>query len=77
VICTKGALGLGPYEVQGGRGKAPMASMPVPSKYRFVPEAHRPDSQTTSPERMLAWPARSLIDTIERFSVTGRSVSVS
>jgi predicted dehydrogenase len=39
VIQAKGALSLGPCQVQGGRGKEPMAAMPVPSKYRFVPES--------------------------------------
>jgi predicted dehydrogenase len=38
VIRAKGALSLGPCEVQGGRGKDAMAAMPIPSKYRVVPD---------------------------------------
>ena len=38
VIQAKGALSLGPCQIQGGRGKEPMGAMPIPSKYRFVPE---------------------------------------
>jgi predicted dehydrogenase len=39
VITAKGALSLGPCQIHAGRGKEPMASMPIPAKYRFVPEA--------------------------------------
>src|SRR5712692_7333128 len=38
VIRANGALSLGPCQIQAGRGKEPMAAMPIPSKYRFVPE---------------------------------------
>jgi predicted dehydrogenase len=38
VIQAKGALSVGPCQVHGGRGKEPMAAMPIPAKYRVVPE---------------------------------------
>src|SRR5881628_1473170 len=38
VIRTDGSFNTGGSEVHGGRGKEPMASMPVPSKYKVVPE---------------------------------------
>lgn len=38
VIRANGALSLGPCQMQAGKGKEPMASMPVPSKYKLVPE---------------------------------------
>ncbi len=38
VISAKGALSLGPCQIQAGRGKEPMAAMPIPSKYKLVPE---------------------------------------
>src|SRR5213594_4426034 len=38
VIRADGALSLGPCQMHAGKGKEPMASMPVPSKYKFVPE---------------------------------------
>jgi predicted dehydrogenase len=39
VIRANGALSLGPNQMHGGQGKEPMAPMPVPAKYRFVPES--------------------------------------
>jgi predicted dehydrogenase len=38
VIHANGALSLGPNQMHAGKGKEPMASMPVPAKYRFAPE---------------------------------------
>jgi len=39
LIRANGALSLGPNQMHGGQGKEPMAAMPVPAKYRFVPES--------------------------------------
>jgi predicted dehydrogenase len=38
VIRADGALSLGPNQMHAGKGKEPMAAMPVPAKYRFAPE---------------------------------------
>jgi predicted dehydrogenase len=38
VIRASGALSLGPNELHGGKGKEPMAPMPVPSQYKVVPD---------------------------------------
>jgi predicted dehydrogenase len=38
VIRADGSLNIGPSQVSAGKGKEPMASMAVPSKYRFAPE---------------------------------------
>jgi predicted dehydrogenase len=38
VIRADGSLSLGPCQMHAGKGKEPMASMPVPSKYKLVPE---------------------------------------
>ena len=38
VIRANGALSLGPNQMYAGKGTEPMASMPVPAKYRFAPE---------------------------------------
>jgi len=38
VIRADGALGLGPNQMHAGKGKEPMAPMPVPAKYKFAPE---------------------------------------
>ena len=38
VVRTDGSLNIGPSQVHAGKGKEPMAPMPVPSKYRVVPE---------------------------------------
>ena len=38
VLRADGSFNTGGSEVHGSRGKEPMASMPVPSKYRVVPE---------------------------------------
>ena len=38
VIRANGALSLGPNQMHAGKGKEPMAAMPVPSKYKLVPE---------------------------------------
>jgi len=37
VIRATGALSMGPNQLQAGRGKEPLAAMPVPEKYKFVP----------------------------------------
>ena len=39
VIQAKGALSLGPNELRVGKGKDAMAVMPVPAKYRVVPDS--------------------------------------
>src|SRR5438132_3727116 len=39
VIRANGALSLGPNQMHGGKGKEPMAAMPVPAKYKFAPES--------------------------------------
>ena len=38
VIRADGSLNIGPSQVHAGKGKEPMASMPVPSKYTLAPE---------------------------------------
>jgi predicted dehydrogenase len=38
VIRADGALSLGPNQMHAGKGKEKMVAMPVPAKYRFVPE---------------------------------------
>src|SRR5262249_21580956 len=38
VIRADGSFNIGPSQVHAGKGKAPMASMPVPSKYKLAPE---------------------------------------
>jgi predicted dehydrogenase len=38
VIRADGSLSLGPCQMHAGKGKEPMASMPVPSKYKLAPE---------------------------------------
>ena len=38
VLRADGSFNTGGSEVHGGKGKEPMASMPVPSKYKVVPE---------------------------------------
>jgi predicted dehydrogenase len=37
VIRASGALSMGPNQMHAGRGKEPLAAMPVPDKYRFAP----------------------------------------
>jgi predicted dehydrogenase len=37
VIRANGALSLGPNQMHAGKGKAPLAVMPVPDKYTFAP----------------------------------------
>src|SRR5258708_6211886 len=39
VIRANGALSLGPCQMHAGKGKEPMAPMPVPSKYKVVPDS--------------------------------------
>jgi predicted dehydrogenase len=39
VIRANGALSLGPCQMHAGKGKEPMAPMPVPAKYTLVPES--------------------------------------
>jgi predicted dehydrogenase len=38
VIRADGSLNIGPSQMHAGKGKEPMASMPVPSKYKLAPE---------------------------------------
>jgi predicted dehydrogenase len=38
VVRTDGSLNIGPIQVLGGKGKEPMTAMPIPAKYRVVPE---------------------------------------
>ena len=38
VIRADGSLNIGPSQLHAGKGKEPMASMPVPSKYKLAPE---------------------------------------
>lgn len=38
IIRADGSLSLGPCQMRAGKGKEPMASMPVPSKYTLAPE---------------------------------------
>jgi predicted dehydrogenase len=38
VIRADGSLNIGPSQVHAGKGKEPMASMPVPAKYKLAPE---------------------------------------
>ncbi len=38
VIRADGSLNIGPSQLHAGKGKEPMASMPVPSKYKVAPE---------------------------------------
>jgi predicted dehydrogenase len=38
VIRTDGSLNIGPSQAHAGKGKEPMAPMPVPAKYRLAPE---------------------------------------
>jgi len=38
VIRTDGSLNIGPTQVHAGKGKEPMASIPIPLKYRVAPE---------------------------------------
>jgi len=47
VLRAEGSFNTGSSQVHAGKGKEPLAPMPVPSKYRFVPEAHRTASPTT------------------------------
>ena len=38
VIRADGSLNMGPSQLHAGKGQEPMASMPVPSKYKLAPE---------------------------------------
>src|SRR2546426_4873733 len=38
VVRTDGSINTGPSQVHAGKGKEPMAPMPVPAKYRVAPE---------------------------------------
>ena len=38
VVRGDGSFNIGPSQVHGGKGKEPMASMPVPSKHKVAPE---------------------------------------
>jgi predicted dehydrogenase len=37
-VRTDGSVNIGPSQVHAGKGKEPMAAMPVPAKYRVVPD---------------------------------------
>jgi predicted dehydrogenase len=39
VIRADGSFNIGPSQVHGSRGKEPMSAMPVPARYRVVPES--------------------------------------
>jgi predicted dehydrogenase len=39
VLRADGSFNTGPSQLHAGKGKEPMASMPVPAKYKFAPEA--------------------------------------
>ena len=54
VIRADGALSLGPNQMHAGKGKEAMAPMPVPAKYRVVPEstpAGQPTDRQNRPRR--------------------------
>jgi predicted dehydrogenase len=38
VIQTKGSLSAGPNQIHAGKGKEPMAAMPIPDKYKVAPD---------------------------------------
>ena len=38
VVRADGSLNIGPSQVLAGKGKEPMAAMPIPAKYRMAPE---------------------------------------
>ena len=38
IVRTDGSLNIGPSQVHAGKGKEPMTAMPIPAKYRVVPE---------------------------------------
>jgi predicted dehydrogenase len=38
VLSAEGSFNTGGSEVHGGRGKEPLAAMPVPARYRVVPD---------------------------------------
>jgi predicted dehydrogenase len=39
IVRGDGSLNIGPSQVHGARGKEAMAAMPIPAKYRVVPES--------------------------------------
>jgi predicted dehydrogenase len=39
VVRADGSLNIGPSQVEAGKGKNPMVPMPIPPKYRIVPES--------------------------------------
>ncbi len=39
VVRADGSLNIGPSQVLAGKGKEPMAPMPIPAKYRMAPES--------------------------------------
>src|SRR5213079_3024374 len=75
VIRANGALSLGPNQMHAGKGKEPMAPIPVPAKYKFAPES-TPAGQPFDVDFNLAVQRHKLIDAIERSSATGRSVKL-
>ena len=50
VIRADGSLNIGPSQLHAGKGKEPMASMPVPTKYKVAPEG-TPGGQSGPPPR--------------------------
>src|SRR5438093_4529670 len=59
VIRANGALSLGPNQMHAGKGKEAMVSMPVPSKYKVVPE-RTPAGQPYNVAQAYAPPADAL-----------------
>jgi predicted dehydrogenase len=90
MIRADGSLSMGPNQLTGAKGKAPMAAMPVPSQYNAVPAGTPPGQPMNVAQayaRMasgdfdvdfnLAVRRHKLLDAIERAASTGRSVSLS
>jgi len=50
VIRADGSLNIGPSQLHAGKGKEPMASMPVPTRYKVAPEG-TPGGQSGPPPR--------------------------
>jgi len=50
VIRADGSLNIGPSQLHAGKGKEPVASMPVPNKYKVAPEG-TPGGQRGPPPR--------------------------
>ena len=50
VIRADGSLNIGPSQLHAGKGKEPVASMPVPTRYKVAPEG-TPGGQSGPPPR--------------------------